>query len=291
MGEESRPRGHRAELVAGPPWAPAIDDLARLRAVTGKSRAVIHSEVRGASMGAAIPDGARIRIRCGPESTGAAAKVIAFLAGSRIMVHRIVYEGRRGPRAQFVLTQGDGNWLCDPPVNRATVVGEVEAFSTGGEWQPIGAPRIAVASAAGGPPIAAPDAARARMEPGLRHLALPSDQLAAHGAAPGPLAVAAITAPAMCGISAILRLDGDAADDLADLDRMHRAQRHRGPDGEGAFTIDRQFEGRRCERVPARGDGAGRRSFAWSRRCGGCGYPTCGRLPISRWSPPISAAG
>ena len=55
----------------------------------------------------------------------------------------------------------------------------------------------------------------------------------------------------MCGISAILRLDGDAAMDLVDLDRMHRAQRHRGPDGQGAFTIDRRFEGRRFERVPA----------------------------------------
>jgi asparagine synthase (glutamine-hydrolysing) len=54
----------------------------------------------------------------------------------------------------------------------------------------------------------------------------------------------------MCGISAILHLESDAAGDLADLDRMHRAQRHRGPDGEGAFTIDRHFEGRRYERVP-----------------------------------------
>jgi asparagine synthase (glutamine-hydrolysing) len=54
----------------------------------------------------------------------------------------------------------------------------------------------------------------------------------------------------MCGISAILHLESDAAVDLADLDRMHRAQRHRGPDGEGAFTIDRHFEGRRYERVP-----------------------------------------
>ena len=46
-----------------------MDDLARLRAVTTKTRAVIHSQLRGASMGAAIPDGARIRIRCGPESS------------------------------------------------------------------------------------------------------------------------------------------------------------------------------------------------------------------------------
>jgi asparagine synthase (glutamine-hydrolysing) len=55
----------------------------------------------------------------------------------------------------------------------------------------------------------------------------------------------------MCGISAIVRLEGDAAVDFAHLSRMHRAQRHRGPDGEGAFTIDRHFEGRRYEGVPS----------------------------------------
>jgi len=58
----------------------------------------------------------------------------------------------------------------------------------------------------------------------------------------------------MCGISAIFRLQGDAAGDLADLERMHCAQRHRGPDGEGAFTIDRHFDGRRYERVPVAHD-------------------------------------
>jgi hypothetical protein len=142
MGEKPAAARSSSELVAGPPWAPAIDDLARLRAVTGRTHAVIHSDVRGASMGAAIPDGARIRIRSGPGNVWHAGKVIAFLAGSRIMVHRIVYEGRRGPARHFLLTQGDGNWLCDPPVNRSTVVGEVEAFSVGGEWQTIDAPRI-----------------------------------------------------------------------------------------------------------------------------------------------------
>ena len=69
--------------------------------------------------------------------------VIAFLAGSRVMAHRIVYEGRRGPARHFVITQGDGNWLCDPPVDRSTVVGRVEAFSTGDDWQPIPGPEIA----------------------------------------------------------------------------------------------------------------------------------------------------
>jgi asparagine synthase (glutamine-hydrolysing) len=55
----------------------------------------------------------------------------------------------------------------------------------------------------------------------------------------------------MCGISAVLRFGGDARSDLADLGRMHDAQRHRGPDGEGSFTLDLNFRGERSERVPS----------------------------------------
>lgn len=131
-----------SDLVAGPRWGPGIDALARLRAVTSKARATIHSDLRGSSMGEAVPDGARIRIRTGGEDLWHLGTVIAFLAGSHVMAHRIVYEGRHGLARQFVLTQGDGNWLCDPPVNRSTIVGEVEAFLTGGEWRAVAAPRI-----------------------------------------------------------------------------------------------------------------------------------------------------
>jgi hypothetical protein len=130
------------ELVAGPPWSPGIRDLARLRALTRRNAAVIHSNLRGTSMGSAIPDGARIRIRSNSEATWRRGQVIAFLAGSRIMTHRIVYEGRRSGARNFVVTQGDGNWLCDPPVNRSTILGEVEAFSTGGEWRRIAPSRM-----------------------------------------------------------------------------------------------------------------------------------------------------
>jgi len=130
-----------SELVAGPRWAPGIDALARLRAVTTKTPATIYSDLRGSSMGAAIPDGTRIRIRTGREDLWHLGTVIAFLAGSRVMTHRIVYEGQRGLARQFVLTQGDGNWLCDPPVNRSTIVGEVEAFLTGSEWRVVAALR------------------------------------------------------------------------------------------------------------------------------------------------------
>src|SRR6516225_11573525 len=104
----------------------AIGDLARLRAVTGKTHVVIESQVQGASMGTAIPDGAHIRIRAGPAEGLHTGKVIAFLTTSRVMAHRVVYEGRRGAARDFVITQGDGNWLCDPPVERSCIVGEVQ---------------------------------------------------------------------------------------------------------------------------------------------------------------------
>jgi asparagine synthase (glutamine-hydrolysing) len=55
----------------------------------------------------------------------------------------------------------------------------------------------------------------------------------------------------MCGISAIVRFAGNAADDLRDLESMHRALLHRGPDAEGAFLVTAEFEGRRLQRVPS----------------------------------------
>jgi hypothetical protein len=143
MRKKAAESDHQDEPVACPPWAPGIEDLARLRALTQKGDAVIHSELRGSSMGAALPDGARIRIRTGGEDSWRCGEVIAFLAGSRIMAHRIVYEGRRGLARRFVITQGDGNWFCDPPVNRATVVGRVEEYSTGTDWRPIAEAKIA----------------------------------------------------------------------------------------------------------------------------------------------------
>ena len=128
----------------GRPATQAIGDLVRLRAVTGKTHIVIESQVRGASMGTAIPNGAHIQIRAGEAEGVQTGKVIAFLTRSRVMVHRVVYEGQRGAARHFVLTQGDGNWLCDPPVERSCIVGEVQSLACGDDWRPIGAARMHV---------------------------------------------------------------------------------------------------------------------------------------------------
>jgi hypothetical protein len=90
----------------------------------------------------AIPNGARIRIRSAPQDSWRIGQVIVFLAGSRIAAHRIVHAGQGDVARHFVLTHGDNNWLCDPPVNRSTIVGGVEEFSTGGEWQAVGVPKM-----------------------------------------------------------------------------------------------------------------------------------------------------
>jgi len=143
MARDAATNSHDDELVAGPVWAPGADNLGRFRALSRKSVLVIHSELRGSSMGSALPGGTRIRIRSEATDSWRTSDVIAFLAGSRVMVHRVVYEGRKGAAVRFVITQGDGNWLCDPPVNRATVIGRVEAFSRGGDdWEPVGPRRM-----------------------------------------------------------------------------------------------------------------------------------------------------
>jgi len=129
------------ELTAGI-RSQAADDLARLGALARRTGNFIHSELRGSSMGTAIPHGALIRIRPAAVESWRTGDIIAFVAGHRFMAHRIVYEGRRGAARGFVLTQGDGNWLCDPPVNRCTIVGGVDMYQFGPDWRPVGRPEI-----------------------------------------------------------------------------------------------------------------------------------------------------
>lgn len=120
------------------------NDLELFRALS--ARRPFESELRGPSMGAAIPHGSRIRISP-PPAGGApiAGSVVAFLAGSRVMVHRIVYRGR-GPAARgWLVTHGDANWMCDPPVEVGAVAGVVSEYREGHQWRPVGPPALSLA--------------------------------------------------------------------------------------------------------------------------------------------------
>ena len=93
-------------------------------------------------MGSALPAGSRIRIRSGAHDSWGVGDVIAFLAGSRVMAHRIAARGRSGAAEAFFIAQGDNNWLCDPPVHRSAVIGSVEVATAQGDWRPVAATNL-----------------------------------------------------------------------------------------------------------------------------------------------------
>ena len=101
----------------------------------------IESTVRGESMGDTLPAGARILIRGGaPVRLGA---IVAFVAGESLVAHRLIHRGS-GRGGAYLVTQGDGRTLCDPPIETAAVLGVVTAWRMTEEspWRPpAGAPR------------------------------------------------------------------------------------------------------------------------------------------------------
>jgi hypothetical protein len=101
-------------------------------------RSPVESRLQGRSMGSALADGARIRIRPIREEELRRGQVIAFLGGSRVMVHRIVHRGSNPGARPYLITQGDGNWLCDPPIRTDVVAGAVERYcSRRGGWTDV----------------------------------------------------------------------------------------------------------------------------------------------------------
>jgi hypothetical protein len=95
----------------------------------------VESTVRGPSMGASLPDGARIRIRLRRMATCTPGEVVAFLIGERLVVHRVVSAVAEDRREDFVLTRGDARIVPDPPVPKSSVLGVVEAVERDGLWE------------------------------------------------------------------------------------------------------------------------------------------------------------
>lgn len=118
------------------PQEATLRDVEIFRVVA--ARRPVESVVRGASMGAALPDGCRIRIAWpGADAQWVPGQVVAFLGGSRVMVHRIAHAARGAAARGYLVTYGDGNWFCDPPVESAALAGRVEEHEVAGEWRPV----------------------------------------------------------------------------------------------------------------------------------------------------------
>jgi len=98
---------------------------------------VIESEIRGPSMGATLPDGARIRISCRVDGNYQPGTVIVFVIPAGLVGHRVVAVTRgRGGQAIF-FTRGDATVVCDGPVELARVLGEVTERFDGLGWSPL----------------------------------------------------------------------------------------------------------------------------------------------------------
>ena len=110
--------------------SPAEEQLLAFGTLLARSGKIIESEISGTSMGRALPAGTRIRIQPLPAGNYGIGQIVAFVRGSTIFAHRIVYCTKQG-----VLTRGDNHSWCDLPVPVDAVLGLVTEWRINGEWQ------------------------------------------------------------------------------------------------------------------------------------------------------------
>ncbi len=117
---------------------PSISEQSQLLApLLKRAGSIIESEIRGPSMGRTLEPGTRIRIRCGTGLDFLDGTVIAFLAGQRLVGHRLVGRTRDRRGQPLLLTRGDGTVVCDPPLDPQAVLGEVIEWLDGDTWRPL----------------------------------------------------------------------------------------------------------------------------------------------------------
>jgi hypothetical protein len=102
-----------------------------------KSERDVESVVQGRSMEPAIAVGDQIRIRPVQRMPDVGTAVAVVTPGG-LVAHRVIDRGYLPWNRGFVLTQGDGTMLCDPPVPVSLVLGEVCVRRHDGGWQAIG---------------------------------------------------------------------------------------------------------------------------------------------------------
>ncbi|HXJ84039.1 MAG TPA: S24/S26 family peptidase [Candidatus Methylomirabilis sp.] len=98
------------------------------------------STIRGSSMWPAIPPGARLRVRVGPQESCRIGDVVLFLTDDGYTVHRVVSRARHISGEAYLLTEGDARLAPDPPLPSARVLGTVIAVEHAGRWRSTGPP-------------------------------------------------------------------------------------------------------------------------------------------------------
>ncbi|HEX2827011.1 MAG TPA: S24/S26 family peptidase [Burkholderiales bacterium] len=112
-------------------------DAARIHAVASRfepAERFLESTVTGASMGATLPPGSRIRIEPKRHGVYEPGEIIAYLLRGEVIVHRVIHRGRFGAAAGYLLARGDATVVADPPVVLANVLGPVRAVLRDGAW-------------------------------------------------------------------------------------------------------------------------------------------------------------
>jgi hypothetical protein len=95
--------------------------------------------LQGKSMGDAVPDGSRIRVRLTGNALFMVGQVLIYVAKDRMVVHRLVGTVKSGS-IQYLITRGDAAVCCDLPVPASSVLGIVQEFSSTGAWQTVAPP-------------------------------------------------------------------------------------------------------------------------------------------------------
>lgn len=118
-------------------------DPARTLALAHSLRAPdrsFESTVAGTSMGPALGPGSRIRVALVDRDRYETGEVVAYLAGSQVVVHRVAHRGRAAAARGYLITRGDAALVPDAPVDHVRILGPVIGVWRPGGWMPPGGP-------------------------------------------------------------------------------------------------------------------------------------------------------
>ena len=95
--------------------------------------------VRGGSMGTALPEGSKIRIRFARENQLTVGQIVVYVSKYGVVAHRLVRRANSNG-VQYLITRGDATICCDVPIQSSAVFGIVTEFLSGGSWRPVPPP-------------------------------------------------------------------------------------------------------------------------------------------------------